>query len=435
MDEKITKTLVAVLASHDSMGKNKELTNLFKELYDEDKEKLRQFHFIFTGGTFRRLILGDDTENLSKKKFPYPIDKNVRNFLLESAGVTVLSDRKEGGVVIMANLIVQRQCSIIWPFLSPITVHWLNPENLALMRLCDLWNAKRLMNAESVMAWFRDEAERDFRRNPQQIPLRITLGTRESENNPRTLLPSWPEAGREASEKLQNLPQGIKFPDPLKNKIRYDAYERRLIMREDVTPKEKADLLSLSPSDKQYKSVVRKLFDEKLSGGKLTKEYYVRLPVREHHPKEFWRLFEQQTIALIAHDAMKDRMVDFAVQYENELNRFGRILATGTTGQEVVNACRKLREGDKVRRCLSGPKGGDIEIATEILCGRCHIVVFFIDPLHPHAHIDDIRVVFSACMAEIENNDVRMLTNEVQAREWIEEAVRRRGTLTQTMAL
>ncbi|MDI6810900.1 MAG: hypothetical protein QMD80_04390 [archaeon] len=126
---------------------------------------------------------------------------------------------------------------------------------------------------------------------------------------------------------------------------------------------------------------------------------------------------------------MKERMVDFAIQYETELSEFGRILATGTTGREIENACRKLREDEKVRRCLSGPKGGDIEIATEILYDRCNIVVFFIDPLHPHAHIDDIRVVFSACTAEIKDNDVRMLTNEVQAREWIEEAVRRRTYL------
>ncbi len=357
------KTLVAVLASHDGVKKNKELAALFNELYEEDKKKygvkedeyrLGKFHFVFTGGTFRRLVLGEDTENPGKK-FPYPIARKVRNFLLNSANMTVLPDRKEGGVTILANLIVQRQCSIIWPFLSPITVHWLNPENLALMRLCDLWNAKRLMNAESVRAWFRDEAERDIRRNPQKIPLTLTLGTPATEKN-LPHLPPWPEGKREHEKKYHEL----------------------------------------------------------------------RPPNRERRPEEFWTRFEEQTIALIAHDAMKDRMVDFAIQYEEELHKFGRILATGTTGQEVENACRKLRENEKIRRCLSGPKGGDIEIATEILFDRCHIVIFFIDPLHPHAHIDDIRVVFGACMAEIENNDVRMLTNQVQAREWIEEAVRRK---------
>lgn len=114
-------------------------------------------------------------------------------------------------------------------------------------------------------------------------------------------------------------------------------------------------------------------------------------------------------------------MVDFAIEYERELSSFGRILSTGTTGREVEEAARKLR--GKIKRCRSGPKGGDMEIATEILYGRCDIVIFFIDPLHPHRHSDDIRVVFAACML---HNEVRMLTNELQAREWMGEVVRRR---------
>lgn len=85
---------------------------------------------------------------------------------------------------------------------------------------------------------------------------------------------------------------------------------------------------------------------------------------------------------------------------ETLLSKFKGILSTGTTGLEVINACRRLRETDKDIRCLSGPKGGDIEIATEILFNGCHIVVFFIDPLRPHPHIDNIRVVFSACMGK-----------------------------------
>jgi methylglyoxal synthase len=139
----------------------------------------------------------------------------------------------------------------------------------------------------------------------------------------------------------------------------------------------------------------------------------------------FYTRFEDQSIALIAHDDMKQRMVGFAIQYEDELCRFNRVLTTGRTGEEVESACRRLRDGGTIRRYLPGPKGGDIEIATEILFDRCHVVVFFVDPLHPHAHIDDIMVVFSACMAEIQGNDVRLLTNELHAREWMEEAVRR----------
>ena len=90
----------------------------------------------------------------------------------------------------------------------------------------------------------------------------------------------------------------------------------------------------------------------------------------------------EMTIALIAHDQMKDRMVEFAIDYEPELLQFKKILCTGTTGRNVSEATRSLE--NKIHHCNSDPKGGDIEISTEILAGKCHVVVFFIDPLQPH---------------------------------------------------
>lgn len=396
------KTLIAALASHDSIIKNNELARVFEYLYDTDKdpnkELIRKFHFIFCGGTFNRVILGrgknvvnnptpDGKEtceyinNLRKTNSTtpgitekiYPIRNDVKKLLLDDdpIRITVLPQHTQGGVTILANLVVQRQVNIVWPFLSPVTEHLLRPENLALIRLCDHWNAKRLMNAESVRAWFHYEAEDDGVRNPQKIPITMAMGT-----------------SPEYDQKLKKA----KYPLP-------EAKE--------VDPK----IVGLNRIPGSY--------------------YELRPDRRNAHPKNYYddpsSSWPEQTIALIAHDAMKSKMVDFAIQYENELNLFARILATGTTGQEVENACRRLREGKKIKRCLSGPKGGDIEIATEILFNRCHLVIFFIDPLNPHPHIDDIRVVMSACMAEILNNDVRILTNDVQARDWIEKSVRRKA--------
>lgn len=108
-------------------------------------------------------------------------------------------------------------------------------------------------------------------------------------------------------------------------------------------------------------------------------------------------------------------MVDFAIEYEDELSQYNRILATGTTGQEIKAATRRLEK--KVKLCRSGPKGGDIEVAAEILLGRCHTIVFFVDPLHPHPHADDIRALLAACMRK---KEVRIFTNEVQARRWMD---------------
>ena len=346
------KTLIAVLAGYDSINKNNDLVHVFHELYanGEYRETLKEFHFLFTGGTFNRVVLGkSDPEALQTERL-VTMRRDVREFLLQECGVTVLSDRKNCGVTILANAIVERQCSIVWSFLSPVTTHWLSPEYRALNRLSDLWDVKRLVNAGSVTDWFRNEATRDTKRNPQKAPkspLKLRLGSREPDG-------AWPVAARRDG----------------------NAYDE------------------------------------------------VNIPPRARDAA-FYTRFEDQTIALIAHDKMKQRMTDFAIQYEDELCRFNRVLTTGRTGEEVENACRTLRERGTIRRYLTGPKGGDIEIATEILFDRCHIVVFFVDPLHSHAHIDDIMVVFGACMAEIEGNDVRLLTNELHAREWMEEAVRR----------
>jgi methylglyoxal synthase len=132
--------------------------------------------------------------------------------------------------------------------------------------------------------------------------------------------------------------------------------------------------------------------------------------------------FSSMTIALIAHNEMKQRMIEFAIDHESELAKFRTILATGTTGREVMSATTD-RIHNRIRRCHSGPEGGDIEIATAILYNRCHVVIFFIDPLHPHPHIEDIRVVFQACMVR---DQVIMITNEVHARDFMSRVVRER---------
>jgi methylglyoxal synthase len=134
----------------------------------------------------------------------------------------------------------------------------------------------------------------------------------------------------------------------------------------------------------------------------------------------------EMTIALIAHDEMKARMIDFAIDHEAELKQFGTILATGTTGREVA-AATSPKIAARMERYHSGPKGGDIEIATEILYDLCDIVVFFIDPLNPHPHLEDIRVVFQACMVK---DKVVMITNEMHAREFMSRVVRGQKQLT-----
>ena len=97
-------------------------------------------------------------------------------------------------------------------------------------------------------------------------------------------------------------------------------------------------------------------------------------------------------IALIAHDGKKAEMVGFL---RDHLHLFQRddveLIATGTTGSHVEKA------GLKVTRVLSGPLGGDAQIASEVVEGDVHAVFFFRDPLDKHPHEPDIAMLMRLC--------------------------------------
>ena len=80
-------------------------------------------------------------------------------------------------------------------------------------------------------------------------------------------------------------------------------------------------------------------------------------------------------IALIAHDAKKELMVQFCIAYCGILSRHN-ICATGTTGKLVADAT-----GLNITKFLSGSQGGGEQIASRIGCNEIDMVLFFRDPL------------------------------------------------------
>jgi methylglyoxal synthase len=103
-----------------------------------------------------------------------------------------------------------------------------------------------------------------------------------------------------------------------------------------------------------------------------------------------------QTVALIAHDAMKATMIDFADRNFDVLSRFGQRVATGTTGQRLNELAwsRGWPAGTPwVQRFNSGPLGGDAQIADLVLERRCHRAIFFEDPHVARQHEADIQLL------------------------------------------
>ncbi|MBP1851710.1 methylglyoxal synthase [Rhizobium halophytocola] len=97
---------------------------------------------------------------------------------------------------------------------------------------------------------------------------------------------------------------------------------------------------------------------------------------------------EKACIALIAHDQKKDDLADFARSYETVLAKC-RIVATGTTGGRVQEACPSL----DITRLKSGPLGGDQQIGALIATGEVSMLIFFVDPLTAMPHDVDVKAL------------------------------------------
>lgn len=113
----------------------------------------------------------------------------------------------------------------------------------------------------------------------------------------------------------------------------------------------------------------------------------------------------RKTIALIAHDGKKAEMVAFALGHLDVLERYA-LVATHTTGKLLGEHTRL-----KVKRMLSGPLGGDAQIAALVAEGGVAAVFFFVDPLGKHPHDPDIQGLLRICNV----HDVPLATNPASA--------------------
>ena len=149
-----------------------------------------------------------------------------------------------------------------------------------------------------------------------------------------------------------------------------------------------------------------------------------------------------EAIALIGHDARKRQLMEFVCRHHWLLSRFGRRLATGTTGtllngtlparlgaavppapdlRESLDRLAALSEAVSGRRpwvepLRSGPMGGDAQIAEEVLAGRCRRVIFLEDPHVAREHEADIQLLERA--ARVEGVDCLCIQNAPTADRW-----------------
>jgi methylglyoxal synthase len=95
----------------------------------------------------------------------------------------------------------------------------------------------------------------------------------------------------------------------------------------------------------------------------------------------------QKKIALIAHDARKQDLLDW-VEYNRISLEKHYLFGTGSTGKMVAD-----ETGLAVTIYKSGPLGGDQQIGSKIAEREIDFLIFFWDPLEPQPHEPDIRAL------------------------------------------
>lgn len=99
-----------------------------------------------------------------------------------------------------------------------------------------------------------------------------------------------------------------------------------------------------------------------------------------------------KTIALVAHDSRKKKMLEWAEYNKETLQKYS-LCATGTTAKLLNSIELEDNNHLKVEALYSGPLGGDQQIGAMIAERKIDMLIFFCDNLAVQGHQNDVSAL------------------------------------------
>lgn len=99
------------------------------------------------------------------------------------------------------------------------------------------------------------------------------------------------------------------------------------------------------------------------------------------------RVSKEKTIALVAHDGLKDDLFQWLEENKALWTRH-KLCGTGTTASIIRD-----KFSVDIKSFFSGPLGGDQQIGSAIAQGEIDLLIFFWDPLEAQPHDPDVKAL------------------------------------------
>jgi methylglyoxal synthase/DNA-binding transcriptional regulator LsrR (DeoR family) len=359
---------------------------LFLPLMRDYADTFKRFHIHATGGTARS-ILSTGIYRCNDLRIGEPYDKDP--------DVIVHRYGREGGVVEVAALVPNKICNTVMFFSDPSDPIAEVPENRALQRVCKELGKRLISTLESARQWLEYEAESEAKKIPSAArpPPPATVKS----NVDR-------ETGAVCSLALEEQTLALIAHDRRKEDMAY------FVSRHGEFLQRFARILTTGTTGWTLKILfgTRDALATTLEGASIDLGEDRMLDLMDGITKLLQRNSRAPRSQELLSEVTKWRKPTVVSAQDAEFASRVRSVVEKASAPLLANELQKhidrlglVRPLEGLARIIatvpSGPKGGDIILANEVLEHHCHASVFFQDPQSAHAHDPDIRLFERTC--------------------------------------